>query len=331
LNYLPSKKLAFLFLAILAAGGMVFAASHKSVKGVEKNSIKTQVINPTSQQDTDGDSLKDWEEIVVGTDPKNPDSDGNGILDGLDRASTLAFQNEILDKDGSLTLPTTELEQTLSGFIEERIKETGTITKDDLDKSAKDLVTESTIAATKKILDQRNPYTKADLRIDASADPKTYFNTVGRIGEKYFPLGQGSDKQLDSSNMFRQLIEKKRADGSAMNDEEQHEVLQHIAGFRAKYAGFASEIKNVPVPPDLSDFHLSFTNFMANTALAIHHISLLDTDPILGAIGMEHYFVLIQEGTKILKKAQETTQKQNIVFTDQDSRYARHYFTKPKS
>ena len=33
-------------------------------------------------QDTDEDGLKDWEEVVLGTDPKNPDSDGDGVLDG---------------------------------------------------------------------------------------------------------------------------------------------------------------------------------------------------------------------------------------------------------
>jgi|GEM_PF-5370274 len=310
---------------------MVFAASGRKVADIAKGSIKAQVAAPASELDSDADGLKDWEEVIIGTDPKNPDSDSNGILDGVDRASTLAFQNEILDKEGTLTLPTTELEQSLSGFIEERVRETGTLTKDDLGESTKALITEHTIVATKKILDQRNPYTKTDLRIDASADSKTYFNTVGRIGEKYFPLNQKFGNHLEGPKLFRQLLENKRADGSTLNDQERQEVLQYIAGFRTKYAGFASEMKNVPVPPALVDFHLSFANFMANTALAVHHISLLDTDPILGAIGMQHYVVLMQEGAVVLTAAHEITQKQNIVFTDQDSRYARHYFTKPKS
>ncbi|GEM_PF-6300824 len=35
-----------------------------------------------AQKDTDGDGLKDWEEVIIGTDPKNPDTDGDGIPDG---------------------------------------------------------------------------------------------------------------------------------------------------------------------------------------------------------------------------------------------------------
>lgn len=320
-----------MFLAILAAGGMVFFASGRGEKLAAKSSIRAQVIDPTSQRDTDGDGLKDWEELIAGTDPQNPDSDGNGILDGLDRASTLAFQNEILDKDGTLTLPTMELERSLSQYMEARVKETGTLTKDDFNESIKNEVTNNTIAATEKILDQRNPYTKNDLRISASSDPKTYFNTVGRIGEKYFPLKQKVGEKIGGVEIFRGLLEKKNRDGTAMSDEEREETLARIAGFRSKYAGFASELKGVPVPGELSEFHLSFMNFMANTALAIHHISLLDTDPILGTIGMQHYVLLVQDGVKIINTARETTQKQNIVFTDQDSHYAKYYFTKPTS
>lgn len=32
--------------------------------------------------DADSDGLEDWEEIVIGTDPNNPDTDGDGIIDG---------------------------------------------------------------------------------------------------------------------------------------------------------------------------------------------------------------------------------------------------------
>ncbi|MSR76356.1 MAG: hypothetical protein EXS68_02085 [Candidatus Ryanbacteria bacterium] len=319
-----------MLLAILAASGMVFVASGKSKQLVAKGSIKAQVIDQASQRDTDTDGLKDWEEVIAGTDPQNPDSDGNGILDGTDRASTLAFQNEILDKDGGLTLPSTELRRTLSDYIEGRVKENGTITTDDFNDSLKSVVTDNTIVATEKILDQRDPYTKNDLRIDASADPKTYFNTMGRIGEKYFPLGTRSGG-VGSIRAFALLAERKNEDGTTMSDGQREEILQRIAGFRSKYAGFASELKGVPVPPALSDFHLEFTNFMANTALAVHHISLLDTDPILGIIGIEHYKILLQEGLKVLATAREETQKYNIVFTEQDSRYARYYFSTPKS
>lgn len=35
-----------------------------------------------AQKDTDGDGLKDWEEVIINTDPKNPDTDSDGTPDG---------------------------------------------------------------------------------------------------------------------------------------------------------------------------------------------------------------------------------------------------------
>jgi alpha-tubulin suppressor-like RCC1 family protein len=50
--------------------------------------------------DADADGLVTWREYLLGTDPLNPDSNGNGIPDGLDEASGLSAANPDLDGDG---------------------------------------------------------------------------------------------------------------------------------------------------------------------------------------------------------------------------------------
>jgi alpha-tubulin suppressor-like RCC1 family protein len=50
--------------------------------------------------DADLDSLETWREYLLGTDPLNPDTNGNGVLDGLDDRSGANGQNPDVDEDG---------------------------------------------------------------------------------------------------------------------------------------------------------------------------------------------------------------------------------------
>ena len=45
----------------------------------------------TTDADSDGDGLTDAEEELTGTDPDNPDTDGDGIIDGLDASWLIAY------------------------------------------------------------------------------------------------------------------------------------------------------------------------------------------------------------------------------------------------
>ncbi|GAA3821556.1 Stk1 family PASTA domain-containing Ser/Thr kinase [Nocardioides panacisoli] len=49
---------------------------------------------PPGGQDTDHDGLTDDEELLVGTDPTNPDTDGNGVKDGDEDADGDGFSNK---------------------------------------------------------------------------------------------------------------------------------------------------------------------------------------------------------------------------------------------
>ena len=53
-------------------------------------------ITPTSTGDADADGLSDAQEAVIGTDPNNPDTDGDGLLDG---AEVLEYGCDPLERD----------------------------------------------------------------------------------------------------------------------------------------------------------------------------------------------------------------------------------------
>src|SRR3989338_4813425 len=89
LTYFPSKKfiLKILFIA-LALSAVFWFIFNKEVKKNKKDSLIYQKQNAPNQlnqfldKDSDNDGLKDWEEILWKTDPRNSDTDKDGTPDG---------------------------------------------------------------------------------------------------------------------------------------------------------------------------------------------------------------------------------------------------------
>ena len=64
---------------------------------------KTKLSLRMRQQDSDLDGLNNQEELLLGADPNNPDSDGDGVLDGIEvlsGRSPLQHENRFGDSDG---------------------------------------------------------------------------------------------------------------------------------------------------------------------------------------------------------------------------------------
>ena len=69
---------------VLIIGGVVFVlkySSRESLLGINFGS-KNSKISQENFKDSDNDGLRDWEEELFGTDINNPDTDGDGYLDG---------------------------------------------------------------------------------------------------------------------------------------------------------------------------------------------------------------------------------------------------------
>ena len=73
------------------------------------------VVSSLTESDQDNDGLPDWEERFWGTDPENPDSNGDGILDGIEI-------NQKKTADG-VSLDTAHLNET--DIVAQRLAKTG--------------------------------------------------------------------------------------------------------------------------------------------------------------------------------------------------------------
>lgn len=84
------KAIVFIFLACVLLAGVFVARMEKESnkkKGLDQKSFVAVLENGDASalsRDSDDDGLKDWEEILAGTDPHNPDTNDNGISDGME-------------------------------------------------------------------------------------------------------------------------------------------------------------------------------------------------------------------------------------------------------
>ena len=65
---------------VLLVGGLIFVLKYSN-KGSLLGS-RTSEVSQESFKDSDNDGLRDWEEELYHTNPNNPDTDGDGYLDG---------------------------------------------------------------------------------------------------------------------------------------------------------------------------------------------------------------------------------------------------------
>jgi len=101
-----SKKIYFfinslVILALVFGIYYNFTKKEKISKNTEKPKKKIEIKTNNEKKDTDGDGLKDWEEILYGTSINNPDTDNDGISDYIEiknGTNPLSFKNDNNDK-----------------------------------------------------------------------------------------------------------------------------------------------------------------------------------------------------------------------------------------
>lgn len=299
----PSKKI--LLLLILAGGVLAGAYFFKLQKDGTENSQLTAVQNSSQtgntiyEKDSDNDGLKDWQEILYGTDPNNPDTDGDGTPDGEEvrlgrnplakgpndkilptqpATQTTGNQNQTnpssaTNSTSQTTADNSETQKLASNFLSEylALKNAGvTIDAATQQKLVADLLTKVDTGGKARI------YGLSELQIapkDDAAALKNYGDFLGTIIKNDSP--KTAENELDifiNSVKNKDSVEIKKLD-------------QIIAGYKK----ISSDILLLPVPRSALSSHLDFINSISAVSSAIEEMSVIWNDPIKAMPGVSHY------------------------------------------
>lgn len=195
------------------------------------------VISSLTESDQDNDGIPDWEEKFWGTDPANPDSDGDGVLDGIQI-------NEKKSTDG-VSLNTANLNETeifaqklaKTGFT---VGQAGEITEDGAnllsDKFLEDL----------KAIKKYQVYDKSIIKSRGSASQKNIEAYAADVTKVMNSTKIGNDISVTIT-------------GKALQDGTPDE-LKRLDPIIAMYTKATADMIKIPVPTGFEQVHLDLIN-----------------------------------------------------------------------
>lgn len=242
--------------------------------------------------DPDGDGLKNWEEKIYKTDPRNPDTDGDGYLDGEEVAShydpTVKAPGDALA--GANAAATRPLPKNLTTHLAQILTEK--ISSGQIDPSKADQVNQN---------DPTIPYNQEifnDALAQIAARTKTYF---------ILPEVKDADIKISSSPTTREEIGSYLAAmSSALEIDEtlktlnEHEVLIIKEAIETKdtrktlllytsYQHAVERMKAVSVPRDLAELHKKEIAILMLLEKIMDAVAHFQEDPAKALAGVEVY------------------------------------------
>lgn len=244
--------------------------------------------------DTDQDGLKDWEEVLWGTDVRKTDSDTDGTSDG---AEVNGGRNPIVKKTKTVDDRFTALAQVAAkaaSSSEANLTLTDKFSRDifsqylylrqqgqNADKQSQEnlinqILTNSLYTLTAKV------YADTDLRTSSdntAAGIKQYGNAIGAI--------------------FKNNAYNSRNEGVIVRDALQKEdmsILKELDPIIVSYQASLNQLLKTPSPATLFTAHKSLVNAMSRLLFVVNSYRKLESDPIVSLHGVAS----AQEGTKEL-------------------------------
>ncbi len=261
-----SRNVFLIVVAVLLIGGAFAFAEYRNQQAssiYKSNQLVASATIESAEIDTDNDGLKDWEEILVGSDPK-------------DEKSKVAITSNA-PTSGDVTKKAEPLSQTdlisrdfFARYLE--MRQLGSAGDAFSQAEAAQKTVGNIVLPTPKLYVLGDITTKADNSKEAI---KQYGNDVASIFQKY------AVKSRNEAVIAKEALET-----------ENDEILKEIDPIIASYKNITDALVKLPIPNSISTIHLDLVNAMNSAVFVSQSLRNSSTDPIAGVQGVNLYLVV---------------------------------------
>jgi len=263
-KYLPSKQFVKIMSITLSVGlaffllGKIFENKTFSANDkVTKDSSNKKAENEDFfDQDTDGDGLYDWEEALWGTDPRQKDSDDDGIDDKkyVENKRKTADFDETYKPDTSNETETFARQLFTTAAV---LNQSGTFNKDTIEQFSQGV--NSSISN----FNLKDKYTLSNLKL-SSVSATDYYKNYKKMYDS-LPA-----KDVSEIEVIVRLAENP-------NDQQ---GLEDLAKLNVMFDKFKSSLLSMEVPYAISGVHLSIINNLDKFSSVVTEARNLEKDPL---------------------------------------------------
>ncbi len=279
------KQTYFIYtLTVLFVIAGVYFAFNKD-KGVAPNVSDDYEKSVELSKDSDGDGLKDWEEVLFGFDPRHPDTDKDGIDDYTEyqKMQEISGATSTTEESSSTTDNVTDTiaHKIFATYIYS--KRNGAFDKE-LFKNVVAKIGDETI--TSKIDIPKDKYTKDDFK--KIINPSVRSAMVYRASLKKALIETQNIKEYELTTYAR-FIE---------GDKNALDTLKKEAKI---YQEASEKMLLVPTPEDILDTHIKLANAFYGLSQAMYELDDPEKDPILMQAVLRK-FLFFEKQIEILSK-----------------------------
>ena len=261
------KNIVFILVAILLVGGsFVFAEyRNKQAENIYVAPEITSLIDRSAQDlDTDGDGMKDWEEILVGTDPKDAKSKGSG-------SSSSSLVKDVTKTPAEKLEPIDQVSREFFARYME-LRQLG-ISSDKLNQQ--DLVNK-TIASIPS--SEAKAYTSKEILVKTDISKEA----VKQYGN-------------EMASVFKKYVISSRNEGIIVKDAVQKgnpEILRELDPVIESYKNIVNGLLKIQAPMSMETLHLDLVNSINSVLFMMKLFRNTMADPLSGVQAASQYLIV---------------------------------------